>query len=175
MDIYDEQECQASIFKINSLLNCGIFDIANSGNILQSAAFTELMVCLRDLLYKTEKYVKRVSFKDDIITNDYVHDITDAVTATRDACCHLNSFKQIFDEQGNRGSFIVIYGKGTFAKFGDVEVKSEYEDDTAVFYGKNRLYINRHIVRAFKEATTLLIPILTGRDINNGTITNCST
>ena len=169
MDISDEQECQGSILKINSLLNCGIFESANSANILQSAAFIELIICLRDLLHKTEKYAKRISFTDDIIMNEYVHDITDAVTATRDACCHLNSFKRIFDDNENRGSFIVIYGKGNFAKFGDVELKSEYEDDTAVFYGKNRLYINRHIVRAFKEATTLLTPILTGKVINNGT------
>ena len=169
MDINDEQECQVSILKINSLLSCGIFDSANSGNILQSAAYTELIICLRDVLHKTEKYARRVSFTDDVIVNEYVHDITDAVTATRDACCHLNSFKNIFDGHGNRGSFIVIHGKGNFAKFSDLEMKSEYEDDTAVFYGKNRLYINRHIVRAFKEATTLLAPILTGKDISNST------
>ncbi len=174
MDIYEEQECQDSIFKINSLLNCSIFDVVNSGNILQSAAFIELIICLRDLLHKTEKYAKRISFTDDIIMNEYVHDITDAVTATRDACCHLDSFKRVFDDQGNRGSFNVIYGKGYFAKFGDVEMKSEYEDDTAVYYGKNRLYIKRHIVRAFREATTLLMPILTGKDINNGTPADCS-
>lgn len=52
MDIYSEQECQSSIFKINTLLSCGIFDSANAGNILQSAAFTELIICPRDLLYR---------------------------------------------------------------------------------------------------------------------------
>jgi hypothetical protein len=168
MDIYTEQECQSSIFKINSLLSCGIFDSANVGNILQSSAFTELIICLRDLLYKTEKYAKRISFTDDIIINKFVNDITDAVTAVRDACCHLNSFKNIFDDQGNRGSFVVIYGKDNFANFGDVEVKSEYEDDIAIFFGENRLYFNRHIVRAFKEATALLSPILTRNDISDG-------
>ena len=164
MNAYDQQDCQSSIFTIKSLLSCGIFEPNNSGNSLQSAAFTELVICLRDLLHKTEKYAKRISFTDDIITNEYVHDVTDAVTAVRDACCHLDSYKHIFDDHGNRGSFNVIYGRAVLGKFGEVEIKSEYEDDIAVFYGMNRLYFKRHIIRAFNEASNLLEPILKRND-----------
>ncbi len=39
---------------------------------------------------------------------------------------------------------------------GDLELKSEYEDDAAVFYGMNRIYFKRHIVRAFEESKALL-------------------
>jgi len=163
VDISDQQGCELNIRRIEELLGCGIFEPASSGNILQSAAFTELVICLRDLLHKTEKYAKRISFTDDVMTNEYVHDITDAVTAVRDACCHINSFKRLFDDRGNRGSFLVIYGKGNLARIGDLELKSDYEDDIAFFYGKNRLYIKRHIIRAFKEAMARLAPMLPKR------------
>ncbi len=58
---------------------------------------------------------------------------------------------------------MVATGKCNLAKIGDLELKSEYEDDIAVFYGKNRLYFNRHIVRAFKEAKVQLQPLLLKR------------
>ncbi len=93
--------------------------------------------------------------------NEYVHDITDAVTAVRDACCHIDSYKRLFEVGGGRGAYNVIYGKATLAKLGNLELRSDYVDDIAYFYGKNRLYINRHIVRAFKEAREILRPMLT--------------
>jgi hypothetical protein len=118
------------------------------------------MICLRDLMHKTEKYVQRISFTDDVVTNDYVKDITDAITAVRDACCHIDSFKRLFDERRVRGAFLVIYGKATLVKLGDIEIKSEYDDDIAFYFGNNRLYLKRHIMRAFDEARTLLTPHL---------------
>jgi hypothetical protein len=123
------------------------------------------MICLRDLLCKTEKYVGRISWADDVLVNEYVHDITDAVTAVRDACCHIDSFKRRFTDHGARGVFNVICGKGTLARMGDLELKSDYEDDIAFFCGKNRLYMNRHIVRVFKEVRELLRPILHQRQL----------
>jgi hypothetical protein len=58
---------------------------------------------------------------------------------------------------------MVAYGKCNLAKIHDLELKSEYEDDTAVFFGTNRLYFKRHIVRAFNEAQSLLAPHLAHR------------
>jgi hypothetical protein len=109
---------------------------------------------------KVEKYGERISFHDDVLENEYVHDVSDAIRAVRDACCHIDSFKRHFDENNNRGSFMVAYGKCNLAKIGDLELKSEYEDDVAVFYGKNRLYFRRHIIRAFEEAKAQLQPLL---------------
>jgi len=53
---------------------------------------------------------------------------------------------------------MVVYGKHSLLKSGDLELKSDYEDDTAVFYGKNRIYLKRHVVRAYNEAQELLLP-----------------
>ena len=72
MDISDRQDCEIYINRINKLLSSGIFEAYNSLNILQSSAFIELMICLRDLLSKTEKYAKRISFSEDVMTNEYV-------------------------------------------------------------------------------------------------------
>lgn len=47
-------------------------------------------------------------------------------------------------------------------KIGDLELNSDYEDDIAVFYGRNRLYFKRHIVRAYTEAKQLLAPHMGG-------------
>ena len=160
MKIRDIQDCEVDILRIDQLLSCGIFEPQNLTNILQKSAFIDLMICLRDLLQKTEKYAKRISFTDDVITNEYVKDVTDSITAVRNACCHIESNIRLLDNHENRGSFNVVYGKGNIIKIDDLELKSDYEDDIAFFYGKNRLYMNRHIIRAFKEAKTLLQPML---------------
>lgn len=160
MPVHDRQDCEHNIRRIHELLNCGIFSHENGGHLLRQSAFIELVICLRDLLHKTEKYARRIAFADDVLVNKYVKDVTDAVTAIRDACCHIDSFKRLFDDRGNRGSFCVAYGKCKMMKIDDLELSSDYEDDVAVFYGKNRLYFKRHIVRAFQEAQDLLAPYL---------------
>lgn len=162
MEIRDRQDCESNIHRISTLLSCRIFEPENSGHPLQQSAFIELMICLRDLLHKAEKYGSRVSFTDDILTNSYVTDVSDAVRAIRDACCHIDSFKRDFDANGNRGSYLVAYGKCNLAKINDLELKSDYEDDIAVFYGTNRLYFNRHIVRAFTDVQAVLAPLIRG-------------
>lgn len=115
---------------------------------------------MRDLLHKTEKYAGRIQFTDDILVNNYVKDVTDAVTAIRDSCCHVDSFKSHFDAYFNRGKFIIVYGKGDVAKINDLEIKSEYEDDIAIFFGANRLYMKRGVIRAFEESAAKVRPFL---------------
>jgi len=160
MKIQDQQDCEGSIRRINQLFECGIFDAKNSSHVLYNSAYIELMICLRDLMHKTEQYAARVDFTDDILVNKYVKDVHDAVTTHRDACCHINSFKHRFDDQGNRGAFNICYGKGNLMKINDVELRSDYEDDVAIFFGTNHLYMQRHIIRAFDEFCERLVPIL---------------
>ena len=159
MDVRDKQDCKDDIDRINELLSSGIFGPNYRRHPLQRSAFIELMICLRDLMHKTEKYSKRIAFTDDVLTNEYVKDVTDAIRAVRDACCHIDSYKRLFDDCGNRGS-LVAYGKCTLGTINDIELKSDYEDDIAFFFGKHRLYFKRHIVRAFNEAQELLAPHL---------------
>ena len=160
MDIKDRQDCELSFRRIEQLFDSGIFSSENARNLLQVSAFIELMICMRDLMHKCEKYATRISFTDDVLTNEYVSDATDAITAVRDACCHINSFKKLFDDHGNRGGYNVVYGKGAFARIGNLELRSDYDDDVGIFYGRNRVYLRRNIVRAFDEAKALLTPLI---------------
>jgi hypothetical protein len=160
MDVPAQEECESTINRIADLINCGIFEKQNSKHILRHSAFIELMICLKDLLEKARIYAKRISFTDDIMTNEYVTDVHDAVTAMRDACCHINSFKRHLGKPEYTGSFLWIYGSGGLAKSGDVELRSDHSDDMAFFHGTNRLYMRRHIIRAFEEAKAQLLPLL---------------
>src|SRR5262245_11171607 len=122
MDFQDEQDCKADIRRINELLSSGIFG-ADNRSLLQQSAFIELMICLRDLMHKTEKYSKRIAFTDEVITNEDVKDITDAIKVVRDACCHIKTKKRWLDDRKNRGAYLVVYGKGTLMRINDLEIK----------------------------------------------------
>jgi hypothetical protein len=163
MDIHDCYDCKRNIRRITELIDSGIFNSDSCGHPLQQSAFIDLMICMRDLMHKAEKYTKRVNFVDDILVNNYVKDVTDAITAIRDACCHIDSFKKNFDGNRNRGEYLVAYGKCNLMKVNDFEAKGEYEDDVAIFYGRNRIYMRRHILRAFHQAQAQLQPLLTRR------------
>jgi hypothetical protein len=160
VEVLDRQDCESNLQRISQLLACGIFSPVQRSNLLQQSAFIDLVICLRDFLAKSEKYGHRVAFSDDVMLNEYVKDVTDAVTAIRDACCHIDSFKRHFDDHMNRGSYLVAFGRANLVKFGDLELKSDYADDIAFFYGANRLYLKRHIMRAFEEAKSHLVPLL---------------
>jgi hypothetical protein len=160
LDISVRQDCQGDILRIQELLACGVFN-RSADNPLRQSAFIELVICLRDLLHKADKYSKRIDFTEDILQNEYVKDVTDAVTAIRNACCHIDSFNRNFDDFGNRGAYIVLFGRGRLVTFGDLQVRNDYDDDVAFYYGKNRLYLKRHIIRAFHEAVQSLSPFLT--------------
>lgn len=66
MDFFDKSDIQGSLRRIEELLNCGIFDPKNSSHVLMRAAFIELLISLRDLMYKAEKYSSRIDFTDDV-------------------------------------------------------------------------------------------------------------
>ena len=163
MHVQDRQDCERNFRRVQQILNSNVFQPANASNPLQQSAFIDLMICMRDLMHKAEKYTRRIDFKDDVLTSGYVKDVTDAITAVRDACCHIDSFKKSFDENGNRGEYMVAYGKCNLLKIDDFEARGEYEDDIAVFYGRNRIYIRRHIIRALEQAHAQLAPLLSAR------------
>lgn len=160
MDFYTKSECRDTIERIDKLLSCGIFNPENSGHILLFSAYTELMINLRDLLYKVEKYASRIDNVEDVIVNGYVKDLTDAVTAHRDACCHIDSYKRRFELQGGVGVFNRIIGRGNGIEINGIRLSSDYTDDIAYFMGSQRLYFKRQIVFAYNEGARRLAPFL---------------
>lgn len=121
------------------------------------SALTEVLICLRDLLYKAQKYGTRISFTDDLLTSAEIPDITEAVTWARDAACHTKTPKRQVQSNVNFiSTFNVRVGKSKFMKIGEVKFTSDYADDICLFIGPQRLYLNRHLKRAFKEAVNQL-------------------
>ena len=159
MDFHTQTEIAHDIDRIVKIINYGIFNSGNSDNPLRESAFIELMICVRDLMGKAEKHAERISFSDNVNLTKGVEDVSDAISKIRNAVCHIGSPHREIGESTNRVSFASMSGKGVLMNMGDVTLESEYEDDICFFYGDHRLYLKRHIIRAFEEAKKLLVPL----------------
>jgi len=159
IDFFTRSEIKRSIDRIQQLQDSGIFHLDNSGSPLVKSAFIEVLICLRDLMYKTEKYDKRIDFDDDIVKTDDIKDITDTIKYVRDALCHLNSDNH-YIEKNCLASYNIVYGKGQMLNIGDSGQSSDYDDDVCFFFGAQKIYLVRHIVRAFGEAKKKLLPLI---------------
>lgn len=162
MDFFDKSEIEYDFRRIDSLLGCGIFDQQNTANPLFQSAFIEVLICLRDLMYKAGKYAKRIDFTDDVTVRGDVKDATDLIKYVRDAMCHLDSDNHYIEPGNMRASLNVLFGKGTLLKLHDFEQSSPYEDDICFFFGSQRIFLKRHIQRAVEESKNLLSPLLNG-------------
>lgn len=152
IDFLTKSDFEQDINEIAEIINSNIFSLQNSQlGILRKSAFIHLMILLRDLMYKSANYTgKRVSFTDDIKPQKNIIDVTDLIKYIRDAVVHVDSPNHKIDT--NKISFNVYYGKGNFMRIGDVTYSSDYEDETSFFFGETKIYLNRHIIRAFNEA-----------------------
>jgi len=160
MNFSSQSEARHSIQRIETILSSDIFQPQNDQHPLRESAFVELMICLRELMKKAEDHAHRISFTDDINIIKGTKDVTDTIRHIRDCLCHLDSKKRLTDESRNISIIGTVYGKGYFAKIDDLELKSDYDDDLCFFYGLHKLYLKRHIFRAFLEASQLVKPLL---------------
>jgi hypothetical protein len=159
MDFHDKSDIKQSIKRIEQLFSCGIFQPQNSDNVLFRAAFIELLIAMRDLMFKTNKYATRISFSDDIVSINKITDVTGVIKHVRDAICHPDS-QNHYIEKGQKASFNVLFGKGCICKINDYEQSSPYDDDICFFFGLQHIFMKRHIVRAFEEAKSKLLPLI---------------
>ena len=160
MDQWDKVDIGEDIRTIDSLLRHGIFAPANTDHPLFRAAFIEMLIALRDLMYKAEKYASRIAFTDDVKIIDEVHDVTDLIKYVRNALCHPDSDNHYLEKDNIKATFNVIFGKGTLLKMGDFEQTNPYKDDTCFFFGSQRIFLRRHILRAYDDAKAKLLPLL---------------
>jgi hypothetical protein len=80
-----------SFYRVDEIINCGVFNTAGDKNPLRQSAFIELMICVRDLVAKSDKYSRRIEFKDDVNLASGVEDVSDAISKVRNAICHIDS------------------------------------------------------------------------------------
>jgi len=154
----EQSEAMYEFDRISEILENQIFDKKNWKNPLVQSAFIELVIRLRDLLYKCDNSGNRIKFTDDIVVlngKEIVRDITDAISYVRNATCHIESDRYLLDGK-TVFYFNVAYGKGKIANISGKELISDYEDDVCFFFGDQKLYLNRHIVRALSEVKEVL-------------------
>lgn len=159
IDFFIANDIGQNIRRIKAILGTDILSPDNAGHPLVKSAFTELMICLRDLMAKTEKYGTRISFTDDMVATPEVFDITELTTFIRDALCHVGIYNHFIVPNRVKASFNIVYGKGTLANVGGIEFTSEFQDDVCYFFGIHKIYLKRHILRAFAEAETQLLAL----------------
>jgi len=169
IDFKTKTEIETDIDRITQILKCDIFSQQNCRHPLLQAAFIELIIRLRDLLYKCDKFDGRVNFSDDVVYLKYkdyygkekeVKDITDAVAYIRNAACHIESELNFLDPN-IIFIFNVAYGKHNIISTPKKNLTSDYGDDVRFFYGEQKLYLKRHIIRAFEESKKFLSQYLT--------------
>lgn len=164
LDFFTKSDIESSIYAIEKIINTGIFNDENSQNVFVRASFTQILIYLRDLMYKSEKYAnKRIDFTDDVTplneNNFKVKDVSDLIKFVRDAICHPDVPHHYFSD-GVKATFNIVYGKGQLMQIDGVDIKSDYEDDVCFFFGKEKIYLKRHIIRAYNEAKRALMPLL---------------
>lgn len=159
-DFYVKADIQSSIRRIDELLACGIFQPANQGHVLFRAAFIELLIALRDLMYKSAQFGHRIAFTDDVKQTEHVKDVTNLIKHVRDTLCHPDSENHFIQSGGVKATFNVVFGKGCLLKINDFEQSSAYPDDICFFFGSQGIYLNRHVVLAFNDAKAHLLPLV---------------
>lgn len=163
IDFMTKCDIESSIERVAEIINTNIFaPIPYGRNPFTKSAFIELLICMRDLMYKVEKITSRISFTDDVvIIPGKVEDVTDLILFVRNAVCHPESTNHYLDvEKKIKATFNIVYGKGNLMQLGDICISSDYEDDVCFFFGKQKIYLKRHILRVYEEAKQKLIPLL---------------
>jgi len=149
-NFFIKSQIRSNIHSIQGLLNTGVFQ-APVLRSFQEPAFVSIMLKLNDLLQMYDKLGNRINFTDDISSGN----ITDLVNSIRNAICHLGSPENLLDKESElKFVFNMVTGKGNVVAIkGKVIASSDYEDDIAFFYGEYRIYLRRHVIRVFTEAT----------------------
>lgn len=159
LEFYDQCEVATSFRDIEKIINSGIFTPDNSRSPFFKASFIAMLIELRALMYKAEKYASKIDFVDDVLQRDKVKDVSDLIKFVRDAVCHPDIPHHHLDD-GGRASFNVSFGAGCLAQIGDHRQESLYDDDICFFFGMQHIYMKRHVIRAVQEAHAKLSPLL---------------
>ena len=160
MDWFTRTDIESSARRIDALVDCGIFAPENSGNPLVQSALIELVILARDLMAKAKTYAQPVEFEDDVEITERVKNVSDLIKFVRDAMCHLDSENHYFEYNRVRISRNIIYGKCNLVALEDAVLGSDYADDVCFLFGPQKLYLNRHIARACREALSALEPVM---------------
>jgi hypothetical protein len=100
----------------------------------------------------------RINFTDDVLPHGDVQDVTDVARAVRDGLCHITSGRSHIGTPNIRLKLSRSLRVGTSVVLEGFPIVNDYADDIAIHVGRNRLYMKRHIERAFDEVVRALEP-----------------
>lgn len=147
-DYFIKTQIESDLSRLIILVNTGVFN-AEVLRVFQESVFTEIIIKLNDLLQKLRTLGKRLDFKEDV---EKANDITDLISNIRNAVCHMDSDEHMLDTEGKiKFSFNIAYGKGNLLSLGARELTADYKDDICFFFGENKVYLKRHIIRCIEE------------------------
>lgn len=143
----DKVEINSELRSIATLLN----HMQNNGaDSLFIYFFENAILSLREVAYLIEKYF---SDKLDNIAKDKIRQIT----KVRNAICHRSSpLNYLSIEKQIKFTRNIAKGKCNLINMGDDELKSEFDDDVAVFYGKVRVYVKRDAIYLFEKFSKII-------------------
>lgn len=138
----DIEEASITVRRLTFLFSPFSFDITSFKSIdkyYYYSIITEILIHLRDLLFKLNAIGNRIDFKD-YITKDSekgIEDISDLIKHFRDAACH--------NESPNRRNFKgYIFAGNIFAAY-------DFDDEITLLMGDSKLYVKRHLVRLYRS------------------------
>lgn len=154
-------QIKSIIERTRELFETNILHETSSKNVIRKSVLIEILVHMKDLLIQSRNLIgKRVSFKDDVTPDQIlnIYDVTDLICNFRDALCHNNSFKKKFSN--HYIGFGMLMGKSEALSLNGKAIGSKYNDDIGYLVGQNIMYLNRHLIRAFKEVEENFKPYL---------------
>jgi hypothetical protein len=133
----------------------GQYDLSET---VYEACVVMLLVNLHDLLQTARAVGRPLVFADYIDPKEDVANITELVAKCRNAACHVWT-KQVPAQPGAPSAIYQFYRVAGYCpratQFVDKVLGCDYHDDVAIYYGRYRLYLKRHVLRAVEELTVL--------------------
>lgn len=147
------QQIDDAVGSCARMFDSGIFADAGVRSKFFQPSLVFVLINLNSLLQVAESLGHRISFADHIEPGPQIEDVTALVQVCRDAACHVGDLSGSSTPSG----FVVVSGyvQSQLSHDGCAH-HCEFPDDIAVYIGRHRLYLLRHLKRAFDEVSEVL-------------------
>jgi hypothetical protein len=118
------------------------------------ACVATLLINLHDLLQKARGAGHPLTFSEHIDADDEVTNVTELVAKCRNAACH------VWHRSNNTSSKLFSFGRVAgycprATVIDGIRRGCDFHDDAAIYYGKYRLYLKRHVSRAIDALSVM--------------------
>lgn len=140
---YQRSALEWSFYRLGELQRSGAL-LAREDNPLRLSAAIEFLMLLHNVLSVADAMGRRVALSLDVGTHG---DVTALVAACRNAVCHPPSGRHAF-APGLVFSYGVAFGAGRILESPAGTIDTKFPDDAAFVFGRNIVYVRRHLYAA---------------------------